>query len=122
VAETEFTSVDEYIASFPADVQAVLGQVRRAILGAVPGAGEAISYRIAAVTLDGAPLLYFAGWKRHVSLYPVPAGDAEFERALEPYRAAKSTLRFPLSQPVPLDLIARVARRHAAARAGGEPP
>jgi uncharacterized protein YdhG (YjbR/CyaY superfamily) len=122
VAETEFTSVDEYIASFPADVQAVLGQVRRAILGAVPGAGEAITYRIAAVTLNGAPLLYFAGWKRHVSLYPVPAGDAEFERALEPYRAAKSTLRFPLSQPVPLDLIARVARRHAAARAGGEPP
>jgi uncharacterized protein YdhG (YjbR/CyaY superfamily) len=122
VAETEFTSVEEYIATFPADVRAVLGKVRRAILGAVPGAGEAISYRIAAVTLDGTPLLYFAGWKRHVSLYPVPAGDAEFERALEPYRAAKSTLRFPLSQPVPLDLIARVARRHAAARAGREQP
>lgn len=119
MAETEFTSVDEYIASFPADVRPVLADVRRAILGAVPGAGEAISYRIAAITLDGRPLLYFAGWKRHVSLYPVPAGDAEFELRLEPYRSSKGTLKFPLSEPLPADLIAEVARRHAAARAGG---
>ncbi len=119
MAETEFTSVDEYIASFPADVRPVLEDVRRAILGAVPGAGEAISYRIAAITLDGTPLLYFAGWKRHVSLYPVPAGDAAFERRLEPYRSARSTLQFPLGEPLPANLIAEVARRHAQARAEG---
>jgi uncharacterized protein YdhG (YjbR/CyaY superfamily) len=118
MAGSEFGSVGEYIASFPADVRPVLEDVRRAILGAVPGAGEAISYGIAAITLDGSPLLYFAGWKRHVSLYPVPAGDADFERRLEPYRSAKSTLKFPLREPVPADLIADVARRHAEARTG----
>jgi uncharacterized protein YdhG (YjbR/CyaY superfamily) len=117
VAEQEFASVGAYIASFPADVAEVLENVRRAILGAVPGAGEAISYHIAAVTLGGTPLLYFAGWKRHVSMYPVPAGDAEFERAIAPYRSAKSTLKFPLSRPVPYDLIAEAARRHAEQRA-----
>lgn len=118
MAENGFGSVGEYIASFPADIRPVLEAVRDAILGAVPGAGEAISYGIAAITLDGAPLVYFAGWKRHVSLYPVPAGDADFERRLEPYRSAKSTLKFPLGQPLPADLIAEVARRHAEARAG----
>jgi uncharacterized protein YdhG (YjbR/CyaY superfamily) len=118
VARDEFASVDDYIASFPDDVQAVLGNIRRAILGAVPGAGEAISYRIAAITLDGFPVLYFAGWKHHVSVYPVPAADAELERALAPYRSARSTLKFPLSQPVPYGLIAAVARSHAAARPG----
>jgi uncharacterized protein YdhG (YjbR/CyaY superfamily) len=117
VAETGFSSVGEYIASFPAHVRPVLEDVRRAIRGAVPGAGEAISYGIAAITLDGAPLLYFAGWKRHVSMYPVPPGDADFERRLEPYRSAKSTLKFPLSEPLPADLIAEIARRHAEARA-----
>ena len=118
MAGTEFASVSAYIASFPADVAEVLENVRRAILGAVPGAGETISYRIAAVTLGGTPLLYFAGWKRHVSLYPVPAGDAAFERTVAPYRSGRSTLRFPLSRPVPYDLIAETARRHAEQRAG----
>ena len=118
MAEREFASVGDYIASFPADVRPVLEDVRRAIRGAVPGAGEAISYGIAAITLDGSPLVYFAGWQRHVSLYPVPAGDADLERRLGPYRSAKSTLKFPLSSPVPAGLIADVARRHAEARTG----
>jgi uncharacterized protein YdhG (YjbR/CyaY superfamily) len=118
VAQTEFATVGEYIASFPADVRAVLENIRRAILGAVPGAGEEISYRMAAITLDGFPVLYFAGWKRHVSVYPAPAADAELERRLEPYRSAKSTLKFPLSEPVPYELIAEVARRHVEQRPG----
>ena len=117
MAGTEFASVSAYIASFPPDVREVLENVRHAILGAVPGAGETISYKMGAVTLGGSPLLYFAGWKRHVSMYPVPAGDAEFERAVAPYRSARSTLKFPLGQPVPYDLIAEAARRHADQRA-----
>ena len=60
-------------------------------------------------TRGGRPLLYFAGWKRHISLYPAPAGDEALERRLAPYRSAKSTLKFPLSRPVPYDLIAQVA-------------
>jgi uncharacterized protein YdhG (YjbR/CyaY superfamily) len=109
MVDQRFGSVEEYIGSFPADVQVILEQVRRAILGAVPGAGETISYQIPTITLGARPLLYFAGWKRHISLYPAPAGDEALERRLGPYRSAKSTLKFPLSQPVPYDLIAQVA-------------
>jgi len=72
--------------------------------------GETISYGIPTIMLGGRPLLYFAGWKRHISLYPAPAGDEALERRLGPYRAEKSTLKFPLSQPVPYDLVAQVAR------------
>ena len=69
MADQKFGSVEEYIGSFPADVQPVLEQVRRAILSAVPGAGETISYQIPTIMLGGRPLLYFAGWKRHISVY-----------------------------------------------------
>ena len=109
MAEQKFGSVEEYIGSFPADVQPILEQVRRAILDAVPGAGETISYHMPTITLGGTPLLHFAGWKHHISLYPAPAGDEALERRLGPYRSARSTLKFPLSQPVPYDLIAQVA-------------
>jgi uncharacterized protein YdhG (YjbR/CyaY superfamily) len=119
VADQEFGSVGEYIGSFPADVRAILEQVRRAILDAVPGAGETVSYQIPPITLGGRPLLYFAGWKRHVSVYPAPAGDEALERRLRPYRSAKSTLKFPLSRPVPYDLIAQVAKLRLRQRQDG---
>jgi uncharacterized protein YdhG (YjbR/CyaY superfamily) len=119
MAEQKFGSVEEYIGSFPADVQPVLEQVRRAILDAVPGAGETISYQIPTITLSGRPLLYFAGWKHHISVYPAPGGDEALERRLAPYRSAKATLKFPLSQPVPYDLIAQVAKLSLAQRQGG---
>jgi uncharacterized protein YdhG (YjbR/CyaY superfamily) len=110
MADQKFGSVEEYIGSFPADVRAILEHVRRAILDAVPGAGEKISYQIPTITLGGRPLLYFAGWKHHISVYPAPAGDEALERRLGPYRSGKSTLKFPLSRPVPYDLIAQVAK------------
>jgi uncharacterized protein YdhG (YjbR/CyaY superfamily) len=110
MADRKFASVDEYIGSFPPDVQEILQQVRQMILGAVPTATETISYQIPTVMLGGTALLYFAGWKRHISLYPAPAGDETFERQLGPYRSAKSTLRFPLSRPIPYHLVEQVAR------------
>jgi uncharacterized protein YdhG (YjbR/CyaY superfamily) len=119
MADQEFGSVEEYIGSFPAGVQPILEQVRRAILDAVPGAAETISYHIPTITLGGRPLLYFAGWKRHISLYPAPGGDEALERRLGAYRTAKSTLKFPLSQPVPYDLIAQVAKLSLRQRQGG---
>ena len=105
-----FASVDEYIASFPDDTRAELARVRRAIHNAVPQSAEKISYGMATVTLDGKPLVYFAGWKRHVGVYPVPTGDAAFERAIGRYRAAKDTVRFPISAPVPVELVTTIAR------------
>jgi len=105
----QFTTVEEYIGSFPADVQDILREVRRTIYDAVPEAGERISYGIAAFTLGGRDLVYFAGWKNHISVYPVPTGDPDLTRDLTPYLAAKGTLKFPLGQPVPYSLIGRVA-------------
>jgi uncharacterized protein YdhG (YjbR/CyaY superfamily) len=110
MADQKFASVDSYIGSFPADVREILEKARRTILDAIPAAAEKISYQIPTITLNGAPLLYFAGWKHHISIYPVPSGDEAFERQVEPYRSAKSTLKFPLSRPVPYDLIERAAR------------
>ena len=105
----QFATVEEYIGSFPGDVQDILREVRRTIRDAVPDAGERISYGIAAFTLGGRDLVYFAGWKKHISVYPVPTAEADLTRELAPYLAAKGTLKFPLGQPVPYPLIGRVA-------------
>ncbi|GAB12419.1 hypothetical protein ARGLB_014_00620 [Arthrobacter globiformis NBRC 12137] len=87
-----FDSVDDYIAQFPADVQDVLQEVRRRRRAAVPGSGEKISYGIPTVTLGGKYVVYFAGWARHISVYPVPSGDDAFQADVAPFRAAKGTL------------------------------
>jgi uncharacterized protein YdhG (YjbR/CyaY superfamily) len=110
------TSVDDYIAEFPAGVQEVLQQVRQTILAAVPNAGEVISYQIPAVTMNDKPLLYFSGWKHHISVYPIPAGDEALTTDLAPYRSGKGTLKFPLDKPIPYDVISRLAQAFVAAR------
>lgn len=103
-------SIDEYIASFPPEVQDKLRAVRATIRDAAPGTDETISYGIPTVTIDGRYVVYFAGWKRHISVYPVPATDKQLSRALAPYISGKGTLRFPMTEPTPLDLIAAVVR------------
>lgn len=108
MADTPAT-IDQYIDTFPADVQTIMREVRRRIRHALPTADETISYGIPTFTLDGRYLVYFAGWKHHISVYPVPTGDATFEREIEPYRAGKGTLKFPLAEPIPYELIERVA-------------
>ena len=105
-----FASVDDYIASYPEETRTQLARVRTALRTAVPEAREKISYGMATFTLEGKPLLYFAGWKNHVGVYPVPTGDAAFEEAIRPFRRAKDTVRFPITKPVPLDLVATIAR------------
>jgi uncharacterized protein YdhG (YjbR/CyaY superfamily) len=104
----KFATVDDYISSFPEDVQAVLEQVRRTIHRAVPRAGETISYQIPTITLDGKYLVYFAGWKQHISLYPLPDMDEGLEQEIAPYKAGKGTVRFPLEEPIPHDLIKKL--------------
>jgi uncharacterized protein YdhG (YjbR/CyaY superfamily) len=114
MANTDFKSVDEYIATHPEDVQAILQRVRSTIRKAVPSAEEAISYQIPAYTLHGGVMLYFAGWKQHYSLYPATDHLVEaFKEDLAPYKVSKGTIRFPLSQPVPVKLIARIAKFRA---------
>lgn len=104
----QFASIDAYIATFPPAVQERLQQLRAAIRAAAPDADETISYNIPTFRQSGTHLLYFAGWKKHVSIYPVPAGDAALARAVEPFREAKGTLKFPHNQPLPLELVPRL--------------
>lgn len=103
------TTVDEYVAGFPADVQRKLRKIRKAIREAAPGAGERISYGMPTFTLEG-DFLGLAAWAKHISLYPAPTGSKRFNERLSAYRAAKSTVRFPLSEPIPYDLIAQIVR------------
>jgi uncharacterized protein YdhG (YjbR/CyaY superfamily) len=102
-------TVEEYIGSFPDQVQVILREIRSRIHRAVPEAGEKMSYGIATFTLDGRYFIYVAGWKQHIAVYPIPPLDEALELEVAPYRAAKSTLRFPLRSPVPYDLIERLA-------------
>jgi uncharacterized protein YdhG (YjbR/CyaY superfamily) len=114
MAKTDCKSVDEYIASQSEAVRGVLGRVRSAIRKAVPGAEEVISYKIPAYKLPSGPVLYFAGWRQHYSLYPATERlVTAFKDELAPYEVSKGTIRFPLSQPVPVKLIGRLAKFRA---------
>ncbi len=122
MAKPTFSSVDAYPAAQPAAAQELLARVRTAIRKAVPAAVESISYQMPTYKLDGAPLLYFAGWKQHWSLYPATAGvHATFAEELAPYQVEKGTIRFPLAPPVPVELVARIARLRAAELAARAP-
>jgi uncharacterized protein YdhG (YjbR/CyaY superfamily) len=112
----DFGSVDEYIESFPADMQEILQQVRETIHAAVPGAGEKISYQMPTITLDGKYLMYFSGWKAHISVYPIPPMDDALAQQLGRYTSGKGTLAFPTNEPIPYDLIRRVAEAFVASR------
>ena len=121
MANTDFRSVDEYIASRPEPLRPVLERVRSAVRKALPKAEEVISYQIPAYRLYGGVVLYFAGWKEHYSLYPVSASLlAEFGDELAGCEISKGTIRFPLSRRVPVTLIGRIAKfkaKEAAERA-----
>jgi uncharacterized protein YdhG (YjbR/CyaY superfamily) len=111
MAKPAFRSVDEYLATHPPDAQAVLQRVRSAIRKAVPGAEETISYQMPTYKRHGRYVLYFSGWKRHYSLYPASSRlIAAFKNDLAPYEVEKATIRFPLTGPVPVRLIARIAK------------
>ena len=114
MAKTNFASVDEYIASQPEAAQRVLERVRTTIRKAVPGAEEAISYQIPTYKLHGRPVIYFAVWKQHYSVYPSTSRVvAAFKKDLASYEVSKGTIRFPLAEPVPVKLIAGIARCRA---------
>src|SRR5262249_12083943 len=114
MAKTDFKSVDEYLAAQPKDLQVVLRRVRSIIRKAVPSAVEFISYQMPAYKVAEGPFLGLAGWKQHYSLYPASAVLLlACKDALMPYKVSKATLRFPLSEPVPVKLIQRIAKLRA---------
>jgi len=103
------TTIDEYIKSFPKDVQAILIKVRAAIRKAAPGAGETIKYRLATFTLNG-NLVHFGAFKHHIGFYPTPSGTATFQKELAPYVFAKGSIQFPLDKPIPYGLITKIVK------------
>ena len=103
------TTVDEYVAAAEPATGTVLRELRRQLRAALPGATETISYEIPTWSRGGRAIVHVAGWRDHLSVYPAPAFDEDLERRLAPYRSGRSTLKFPLAEPIPYDLVVRVA-------------
>lgn len=103
-------NVDEYIASAPSASKEKLKEIRKIINKEIPEAEEVISYQIACFKLKGKYIVYFAGWEGHVSIYPIPKGDASFRKDIEPYVKGKGTLKFKLDEKLPVPLIKKVVK------------
>ena len=101
---------DQYIAGFPREVQAILQKVRQSIKSAAPKAKETMGYGIPTFMLDGKYLIYFAGYKTHIGIYPVPRGTAAFNKMLSAYRTGKGTLQFALDRPMPYALVSKIVK------------
>ena len=102
-------TIDEYIAGFPEDIQAILQKIRTTIRKAAPDAKEAIKYRIQTFTLNG-NLVHFAAFKNHIGFYPTPSAIAKFKDELSKYKSAKGSVQFPLDEPMPVALVTRIVK------------
>jgi uncharacterized protein YdhG (YjbR/CyaY superfamily) len=107
--EKQAKTIDDYIRNFPPEIQALLKELRKAIREAAPEAEETISYQMPAFRLNGI-LVYFAAAKNHIGFYPTGSGVEAFKEELAQYRWSKGTIRFPLDQPLPLDLVKRIVK------------
>jgi uncharacterized protein YdhG (YjbR/CyaY superfamily) len=104
-----FKSIDEYIATFPLDIQTLLQQLRAVIHEAAPEAEETISYQMPAFRQNGV-LVYFAAFKNHIGFFPTAVGIEAFKDKLSSYKTSKGTVQFPLNQPLPLELVGEIVK------------
>ncbi len=109
IAAIKANSIDEYIAGFPESTQKLLNKVRSTLRRAIPKAEETISYGIPNFKLNGRYVIYFAGYKNHISVYPAPRENPEFKKELSAYKGGKGTVQFPTDKPLPLELITKIA-------------
>jgi uncharacterized protein YdhG (YjbR/CyaY superfamily) len=107
---TPVSSIDEYIVAFPKEVQARLREIRAIISEAAPGSNETINYAIPTFDFMGKHLVHFAAFRHHIGFYPTASGIAQFVHDLQSYKTSKGAVQFPLEQPLPGELIARVVR------------
>ncbi len=107
--KNSFSTIDEYIDNFPADIQSKLQKIRKTIHSAAPEAIEKISYQMPTFFLNG-NLVHFAAFKNHIGFYPVPTSIEKFKQELEPYKTSKGGVQFPLDEDIPFDLITRIVR------------
>lgn len=104
---TKIDKVEDYIASFPEDIQELLKELREAVRETAPEAMEKISYGMPTFAMDG-NIIHFAAFKNHIGLYPGADGVAAFQDELKPYKTSKGTIQFSLDQPLPMNLIKRI--------------
>lgn len=103
-------NIDEYITGFPEGTRQALEQIRAIVHREAPEAKETISYNMPAFALNGTYLVYFAGYKNHIGFYPAPVAHAAFKKELAQYKTGKGSVQFPLSKPMPEDLVTRLVR------------
>lgn len=108
--------IDVYIATFPPDVQVTLNELRGHIRRAVPDAVESITYQIPTFKRNGRQVICFAGWAKHIAVYPVPDVDDDLQAQLAPFRSGRGTLRFPLGRPIPYELVEQIVKLLVAQR------
>jgi uncharacterized protein YdhG (YjbR/CyaY superfamily) len=107
--DKEFKTIDEYIATFPKNIQNILEELRQAIRDSAPKAEEAISYQMPTFKQNG-NLVYFAAFKNHIGFYPTSSAIEAFKEELSEYKVSKGTVRFPRNKPIPLDLVKKMVR------------
>jgi uncharacterized protein YdhG (YjbR/CyaY superfamily) len=105
----QYSTIDEYIKTFPVDIQSILEKMRQTIRKAAPEAAEVISYQMPAFKQNGV-LVYFAAHKNHIGFYPASSGIAAFKKELSPYKGSKGAVQFPLGQPIPFDLVEKIVK------------
>jgi uncharacterized protein YdhG (YjbR/CyaY superfamily) len=104
----QFKTIDEYVKTFPEDIQSILKKLRQTIQEAAPGAVEAISYQMPTFKLKGKNLVHFAAWENHIGFYPTPSGTEAFNKELSLYKGGKGSVKFPIESPIPYDLVKRI--------------
>jgi uncharacterized protein YdhG (YjbR/CyaY superfamily) len=108
----EYKAIDDYIATFPKNIQSILEEMRQAIRDSAPEAEEAISYQMPTFKLNS-NLVYFAAFKNHIGFYPTSSPIEAFKEDLSDYEVSKGTVRFPLNKPIPLDIVKKMVRYRA---------
>jgi uncharacterized protein YdhG (YjbR/CyaY superfamily) len=106
--DRQFETIDDYIKTFPKDIQGILQKMRLTVKQAAPRADEAISYQMPTFKLNGKNLVHFAAFKNHIGFYPTPSGNESFKKELSPYEGGKGSVRFPLNKPIPYDLVEKI--------------
>ena len=112
------TTVDEYINQFPEDVQLILNNIRQIIREEAPEATEKISYQMPTFVYHG-NLVHFAGYKNHIGFYPTPSGITAFQKEIEEYKNAKGSVQFPLTKPIPYELIRKIVQHRVNENSNG---
>jgi uncharacterized protein YdhG (YjbR/CyaY superfamily) len=104
----QFKTIDEYIKTFPKDIQGILEKMRQTVKKAAPEAIESISYQMPAFKLSGKNIVYFAAWKKHIGFYPTPSDTEAFKKELSQYKVSKGSIQFPLDIQIPYELVKKI--------------